>query len=229
MIFFASRYADIDQDGHCQDGQHMLPTSQECFSRAISTPRRSSFLNISVNQSSSTPLSILSASSLHSSNAEIGALTLYFSKIIPLLVQYNIALTEVSMKNFIHKDIQTPLGNVILIYDNVEDMSLIREKPQGNHINILITTRSQVCDDPLSNLIPLDLLNQNKCKSLFKLWRPNISDTHIAELSRILQRLPLAISHCLAYMDLEGIEEDQYIKEFEMFNEIQVIGDDSFH
>ncbi|KAF2074580.1 hypothetical protein CYY_004126 [Polysphondylium violaceum] len=119
-------------------------------------------------------------------------------------------------------------GNVLLIYDNVEDMSLIREKPQGNHINILITTRSQMCDDPSSTLIPLDLLNLNECKSLFKLWRPNITDTHIAELSILLQRLPLAISHCLAYMYQEGIEEWEYIKEFEMFNEIQVIGDDSF-
>ncbi|KAF2072199.1 hypothetical protein CYY_006480, partial [Polysphondylium violaceum] len=119
-------------------------------------------------------------------------------------------------------------GNVLLIYDNVEDMSLIREKPQGNHINILITTRSQVCEDPSSTLIPLDLLNLNECKSLFKLWRPKISDTHIAELSRLLQRLPLAISHCLAYMYQEGIEEEEYIKEFEMFNDIQVIGDDSF-
>ncbi|KAF2069100.1 hypothetical protein CYY_009579 [Polysphondylium violaceum] len=124
--------------------------------------------------------------------------------------------------------IQQFKGKVLLIYDNVEDMSLIKEKPQGNHINILITTRSQVCDDDSSTLITLDLLNSNECKSLFKLWRPNISDTHIAELSRLLQRLPLAISHCLAYMDRVRIEEEEYIKEFEMFNETQVIGKGTF-
>ncbi|KAF2074572.1 hypothetical protein CYY_004118 [Polysphondylium violaceum] len=123
--------------------------------------------------------------------------------------------------------IQQLKGTCLLIYDNIEDTTLIEKVPQGANINILITTRSQGIGNG-SVLIPLDLLNHNECRSLFKLWRQNISDAHITLLSELLQRLPLAISHCLAFMDQEGIKEDQYIKEFQMFKEIQVIGDDSF-
>ncbi|KAF2074017.1 hypothetical protein CYY_004668 [Polysphondylium violaceum] len=117
-------------------------------------------------------------------------------------------------------------GSVLLIYDNVETFKL-QDKVIGDKINIIYTTRSRDVDDQ-SEILTLGLLSKEECFDLFRKWLPEITLDQVDILSTILNCLPLAISHSVAYIIQEKITIDQYFQEFQGLNEIEVYKEEDY-